>query len=47
VQNFLDAIGGAATPINSAHQAIFLMKMLDAIYFSSRSRRQEVPIARA
>ena len=47
MQNFLDAVGGTATAINSAQQAIYLMGMLDAIHLSSRSRRQEVSIARA
>ncbi len=44
MQNFVDAIRGAAAPVNNAQQAVYLMEMLDAIYLSSRSRR-EVPIA--
>ena len=44
MQNFVDAIRGAAAPVNSAQQAVYLMEMLDAIYLSSSSRR-EVPIA--
>ena len=46
MKNFLDAISGAAAPINDAQQAVYLMEMLDAIYFSSSSGR-EVPIASA
>jgi len=33
--------------INSAQEASYLKEVLDAIYLSSRRRRQEVPIARA
>jgi predicted dehydrogenase len=45
MQNFVDAITGVATPVNSAEQAVDLMEMLDAIYLSSRTGR-EVPLAR-
>ncbi|HEY0368792.1 MAG TPA: Gfo/Idh/MocA family oxidoreductase [Chthoniobacterales bacterium] len=41
--NFVDAIRGAAEPINNAEQAFELMEMLDAIYASSATGR-EVPI---
>jgi len=44
MRNFLDAIGGRATAINTAAQAVQLMEMLDGIYASSRMGR-EVPLA--
>jgi len=46
MQNFVDAVAGRTTPMNSAGQAVYLMEMLDAIYLSSSTGR-EVPIARA
>jgi len=41
--NFLDAITGAAEPVNNVEQAVELMEMIDAIYASSDLGR-EVPI---
>lgn len=42
----LAALEGAAEPLNSAQQALYLMEMLDAIHLSNSTKR-EVPIARA
>ena len=42
MQNFLDAIAGAAEPLNSARDAVLLMEMLDAVYTSGATGR-EVP----
>jgi predicted dehydrogenase len=40
MQNFIDAIANRAAPINNAAQALDLMRMLDAIYVSSRTGRE-------
>ncbi|MFL6567744.1 MAG: Gfo/Idh/MocA family protein [Chthoniobacterales bacterium] len=44
LRNFLDAINGAAAPINDAGQAVELMEMIDGVYASSELGR-EVTVA--
>ena len=43
LRNFVESVGGGATPINNADQAVALMGMIDGIYASSALGR-EVPI---
>ena len=38
--NFLDAIRTSRKPINSAEQALMLMKILDAVYKSSATGKE-------
>ena len=40
MNNFLRAVKGVEAPINSSHQAVQLMEMLDAIYESSMTGRE-------